>query len=270
MDLNVKIQGKGYPILALHGHPGSSESLSVFTHHLCQRFCTIAPDLRGYGDSRPTDAFQLADHLTDLEVLLDKQGIERCILLGWSLGGILALELVLRQPHRFDGLILVASAAAPRGNHPPTTKRDLAFTAIAGIVNYFYPGWQWNIDTFGKKSLFRYLISQQTPQAYHYLATSGVSAYLRTSKQAEQALNIALRSGYNRLNDLEKITIPCLILAGEDDRHITAQSSLKTAEALPNSHYHCYPNTAHLFPWEIPQQVLKDIDSWLNNYVLLS
>jgi proline iminopeptidase len=45
-QLSVDIQGKGFPILCLHGHPGSGGSLSVFTHHLSQRFQTIAPDLR--------------------------------------------------------------------------------------------------------------------------------------------------------------------------------------------------------------------------------
>jgi hypothetical protein len=32
---------------------------------------------------------------------------------------------------------------------------------------------------------------------------------------------------------------------------------------LPNCRSHCYPNVAHLFPWEIPDRVLEDIDQWL-------
>ncbi|MEO1187323.1 MAG: alpha/beta hydrolase, partial [Cyanobacteria bacterium J06636_27] len=42
MRLNVYNQGQGYPILCLHGHPGSGSSLSVFTNHLSKRFQTIA------------------------------------------------------------------------------------------------------------------------------------------------------------------------------------------------------------------------------------
>ena len=53
------------------------------------------------------------------------------------------------------------------------------------------------------------------------------------------------------------------MLAGEQDRHITADSSQETARHLKNSQWQCYPNTAHLFPWEIPQQLLEDIDIWL-------
>ncbi|PHK35039.1 alpha/beta hydrolase, partial [Nostoc linckia z18] len=43
-NLNVYIQGQGFPILALHGHPGSGRSLSVFTNHLSKRYKTFAPD----------------------------------------------------------------------------------------------------------------------------------------------------------------------------------------------------------------------------------
>jgi pimeloyl-ACP methyl ester carboxylesterase len=263
MDLNVKIKGKGYPILCLHGHPGSAQSLSVFTDHLSKRFQTLAPDLRGYGKSRPNGHFEMRDHLTDLTDLLDRLNIDRCLLLGWSLGGILALELAIDNPQRFSGLISIASAAYPRGNHPPVSWQDLLFTGVAGIINHFNPGWQWNIEVFGKKSLFRYLMHQQTPQAYRYVASDGVAAYLQTSNAAQKALSQALRSRYNRLEDLKKIDIPCLVLAGAEDRHITASSSLETAQHLKNCQWKCYPNTAHLFPWEIPSQVLKDLDAWL-------
>ncbi|PSF37287.1 alpha/beta hydrolase [Aphanothece hegewaldii CCALA 016] len=261
--LNVEIKGKGYPILCLHGHPGSSNSLAVFTDHLSQHYQTLAPDLRGYGKSRYQKRFRMQDHLSDLTALLDQYQIEECLLLGWSLGGILALELALADPKRFKGLILIASAARPVGNHPPIRWYDLVFTGISGLINAVKPGWKWNIETFGKRSLFRYLIQQQTPQAYNYIASYGTPAYLQTSRAAEKALFKALGMGYNRLKDLDSLEMPCLVLAGECDRHITSRSSQETAENLKDCTWKCYPDTAHLFPWEIPEQVLQDIDRWL-------
>jgi proline iminopeptidase len=257
------VQGQGFPILCLHGHPGSGQSLSVFTQFLSQRFRTIAPDLRGYGNSRTQTDFVMTDHLSDLDALLDCHQIDRCLVLGWSLGGILALELALRSPERVSGLILVATAARPKGSHPAIAWQDNAYTGIASILNWFHPGWQWNIDTFGRRSLYRYLLQQHTPAAYHYLAKDALPAYLQTSNRATQALSMALQGGYNRLADLSTIQCPCLVLAGADDRHITAASSLETAQALPDAEYHCYPNAAHLFPWEIPALVQADIDRWL-------
>ncbi|MEA5567310.1 alpha/beta hydrolase [Anabaena sp. UHCC 0399] len=266
VNLKVDIQGEGFPILCLHGHPGYGRSLSVFTNHLAKRYQTFAPDLRGYGKSRFQGNFVMQDHLSDLEALIDSFQIEKCLVLGWSLGGILAMELALRLPQRVTGLILIATAARPRGNHPPITWQDNLYTGVAALLNSVKPGWQWNIETFGKRSLFRYLIQQHTNTAYNYIAQDAVPAYLQTSTSATRALYSALRLGYNRLEDLKQIHCPSLVLAGSQDRHITADSSLETAQNLKNSQWQCYPNTAHLFPWEIPQQLLGDIDGWLANH----
>jgi pimeloyl-ACP methyl ester carboxylesterase len=264
--LNVSVQGQGFPVLCLHGHPGSGSSLSVFTNHLSKRFQTIAPDLRGYGKSRFNGNFHMHDHLTDLEALLDRFQIEKCLVLGWSLGGIMAMELALTLPQRVTGLILIATAAKPRGSHPPISLQDNLYTGVAALINSIKPGWQWNIETFGKRSLFRYLIQQHTPSAYRYIASSAVPAYLQTSNAATRALFSAIKAGYNRVPDLQQIQCPSLVLAGSQDRHITADSSLETSQHLQNCQWYCYPNTAHLFPWEIPHQVLNDIDTWLEEH----
>ncbi|KAF3884951.1 MULTISPECIES: alpha/beta fold hydrolase [Nostocales] len=265
-NLNVYIQGEGFPILCLHGHPGSGSSLSVFSDRLSKRFQTFAPDLRGYGRSRYTQNFVMHDHLLDLENLLDRYQIKKCLILGWSLGGILAMELALRLPERVTGLILIATAAKPRSNHPPVTLQENLYTGIAALLSCIKHDWMWNIDTFGKRSLFKYLIRQHTPTAYGYIAKHAVPAYLQTSSAATRALFTAIKSGYDRLTDLEQINCPSLVLAGAQDCHITANSSLETFQFLKNSQWLCYSDTAHLFPWEIPNQVLNDIELWLEQH----
>jgi len=261
--LNVYVRGQGFPILCLHGHPGSGSSLSVFTDHLSKRFQTLAPDLRGYGKSRFQGNFEMRDHIYDLEALLDRFQVKKCLILGWSLGGILAMELALKLPQRITGLILVATSARPIGNHPPVTWQDNFYTGIASLISCINPNWEWNIETFGKRSLFRYLIQQHTPSAYRYIATEAVPAYLQTSAAATRALYTAIQARYNRLPDLQQIQCPSLVLTGAQDYHITADSSWETSQHLKDCQLHCYPNTAHLFPWEIPDQVLSDIDQWI-------
>ena len=267
MRVFLRQWGEGRPILCLHGHPGSSDSMAVFGRSLSQRYRVLMPDLRGYGRSQGRSPFAMTDHLDDLIDILDHQGIDRCLVLGWSLGGIIAMELALRYPERVAGLVLIATAARPRGAHPRTHWSELLFTAIAALINQVAPGWQWNINTFGRRSLFQYLIRRQEPTPYRYIAKSAIADQLRTSRYAHQALNAAMAQGYNRLPDLDNILQPCWMGAGQWDVHITAASSRETAEALPHCQWREYANVAHLFPWEIPHQLLTDINEWLmKNY----
>ncbi len=267
LQLHYRAWGEGIPalpILMLHGHPGNADCMAVFAEAVAGMHPCVAPDLRGYGRSQVADPFVMGDHLQDLELLLNRLGWQECLVLGWSLGGILALELALRLPERVKGLVLVATAACPRSDHPPTDLWDQVNTGIASLLNWAWPGWDWNIETFGRRSLYRYLIQQHTPTAYRYLAQSALPAYLHTSQQANQALRTALRQGYNREGELHRICIPVLLMAAEQDRHITLSSSAATAQALPKCTWIAYPNTAHLFPWEIPDQMGQDLRQWLS------
>ncbi len=267
LQLYYRAWGEGIPslpILLLHGHPGNANCMEVFAEAVAGMHPCVAPDLRGYGRSQVRDPFEMAAHLEDLQELLDRLGWRECLVLGWSLGGILALELALRLPQRVKGLVLVASAACPRSNHPPITVGDQLNTGIASLLNWLWPGWSWNINTFGRRSLYRYLIQQHTPTAYRYLAQAALPAYLHTSPQARQALRAALQQGYNREGELQHLRLPVLLLAGERDRHITAASSLATARLLPQCTCIVYPEVAHLFPWEIPEQVGRDLRRWLS------
>jgi pimeloyl-ACP methyl ester carboxylesterase len=263
VKLAVDRRGQGFPVLCLHGHPGTGQTMAVFTESLSQRCFTLAPDLRGYGASRTGQPFAMIDHLADLTELLNAHNIQRCLVLGWSLGGILAMELALRSPQLISGLILVATAARPRSQYPKTTWQTEVNTAIAAGLNAIHPGWPWAVKTFGLRSHLAYLMQQHTPAAYQRLTREGVPAFLRTSRPASRALRQALGQGYNRLGDLNQIQVPCLMLYGECDRHIIPATSQETAAQLPNCHTIAYPNTAHLFPWEVPQQVQADIDQWL-------
>ncbi|MBE9065358.1 alpha/beta hydrolase [Leptolyngbya cf. ectocarpi LEGE 11479] len=268
MELSIEHQGQGMPILCLHGHPGTGRCMAVFTDALAPDFQTLAPDLRGYGRSRAKAPFTMEQHLEDLSGLLSQLD-PPCLILGWSLGGILAMELALKHPEQIAGLILVGTAARPAGRHPAITWQDNMLTGIAGVINWLVPGWSWNISTFGQRSLFRYLVSRHSAQAYCRIAQEGTPAFVQTSALANRALNTALRQGYNRLEELHRIHQPCLMLAAANDVHITPEASRETAVTLPNCDWVLYDNVAHLMPWEIGEQICSDIRHWLRRNCFL-
>jgi len=265
IDLYRDVRGQGPAMLCLHGHPGNRQSMAVFTDALATHYRTISPDLRGYGLSHTSMPFSMADHLDDLDELLTRLNVDKFWLLGWSLGGILALELALRHPDRVLGLIGVATAAQPRSNHPPISRQLLTYSALAGISNGLVPGHPWIIEHWGRRSLFQYLVARQTPAVYRYLAREGIWAYLGTSRLAQQALWQALRDGYDARSRLSEIRCPCLWLIGDRDRHIIPDASQETARLLPHCDVRRYEETAHLFPWEVPNLVCQDILTWLTH-----
>ncbi len=279
-------------VLCLHGHPGNSDAMQIFVQHFHERsFEAIAPDLRGYGNCKASATFTMFDHIQDLWDLLERDcqkavsptlagtpQVTEYLILGWSLGGILAMELALRAIElqnvsakqatpKIVGLILIATAAKPRSSLPKIAWWEYANLAIAVALQRIIPKWRAPIEWFGKRSLIKYLIQQHTQFAYDQISRTGAKAYLQTSRYAQRALMQALREGYDRTNDLAKIQVPCLVIAAEQDRHITAASTLETAKLLPNCEFICYPNTAHLLPWEICDRLLADIDAWCDRHL---
>jgi len=275
-------------LLCLHGHPGNSEAMQIFVNYFRERgFEAIAPDLRGYGNSQVKSAFAMSEHIEDLWNLLMRDQADRedgksteYLILGWSLGGILAIELALQalannqDPHtkpQIAGLILIATAAKPRSSLPKIAWWEYVNLVMAVVLHLALSQIfakstvkpRWHIELFGKRSLIGYLIQQHTETAYDLISTTGAKAYLQTSRYAHSALMQALRQGYDRTQDLAKIQIPCLAIAAAQDRHITAASTAETAGLLPNCEFICYPQTAHLLPWEIGDRLLADIDAWI-------
>lgn len=112
LDYNVSLTGSGEALLLLHGFTGSMHTWDRFIPTLSQHFKIITVDLLGHGQTEaPLDPKRYAiEHAAaDLIELLDKLKIEKAHLLGYSMGGRLALMLATQYPERFHSLILESS-----------------------------------------------------------------------------------------------------------------------------------------------------------------
>ena len=110
--VHVADVGVGPAVVALHGVPGSHRDFRWLAPTLEPDLRVVRPDLPGFGET-PWNIFP-ARHPRDraglLVPLLDALEIDRCVLLGHSLGGALALEAAVAAPDRVAGLALVASS----------------------------------------------------------------------------------------------------------------------------------------------------------------
>jgi 4,5:9,10-diseco-3-hydroxy-5,9,17-trioxoandrosta-1(10),2-diene-4-oate hydrolase len=113
LRLHYLDQGSGEPVVFIHGSGPGASGHSNFKQNYPQfaeaGYRVIVPDLPGYGASdKPETQYSLDFFVAALSGLLDQLDICRCILVGNSLGGAIAIKLSLDQPQRVSRLVLMA------------------------------------------------------------------------------------------------------------------------------------------------------------------
>src|SRR5690349_3403754 len=106
---HVEVTGTGEPLVLLHGFSGSGANWSEHVEAFAQEFRVVAIDLLGHGqtDSPPDPArYAMERAAADLIAILDALDMPTVHLLGYSMGGRLALYTALTYPGRFNRLIL--------------------------------------------------------------------------------------------------------------------------------------------------------------------
>ncbi len=95
-------------IVCVHGYTGSADAFNALARHLQDRFHILAPDVRGHGESAwsPAGAYQYADQAGDLAAFVDRLGLDRFVLIGTSMGGIIAMAYAVAHPQRLRGLVI--------------------------------------------------------------------------------------------------------------------------------------------------------------------
>ena len=100
-------------ILLLHGFTGDSQDFNSVISLLSQSYCCLAVDLPGHGRTRVSgdeSCYNISNTAKALIELLDDLQIDKCLLLGYSMGGRLALYMTLHFPDRFDQVVLESAS----------------------------------------------------------------------------------------------------------------------------------------------------------------
>ena len=107
MKLHFKKFGAGTPLIILHGVFGSSDNWKTFANQLKNKFEVYLVDQRNHGLSPHSDEFNYQVMADDLKELLYDEQIEKCILLGHSMGGKTAMNFAVQFPEKIIKLIIV-------------------------------------------------------------------------------------------------------------------------------------------------------------------
>src|SRR5438477_4950025 len=110
INLYYEIHGTGKPLIMLHGGFGTFEMFSALSPTLALDHQVIGVDLYGHGRTaltdRPIHFDQMAD---DIAGLIQHLALEKVDLLGYSLGGIVALQTAIRHPDRLNKLVVISA-----------------------------------------------------------------------------------------------------------------------------------------------------------------
>lgn len=227
--------GQGMPLLFLHGWL-MSRKVWTYQASLAAGFRVIAPDLSGHGESDEV-AFSYADTVTDLVELCNHLGLEKGLLVGWSMGAQIGLQAWSRLRDRFAGLVLVGGTplfCREEGyDHgvPPAEARTMALRlrrSFSRTAGEFYQG-MFSPDE----------VRDNAPATM----ANAIVGRLPEVSVALAALDELIRADLRSL--LAGITAPVLLIHGDEDRICLPGASRFMHDALPDSRLRFFAGAGH-------------------------
>lgn len=253
--LAVDDAGTGDPLVLVHGHPFDRSMWRPQVDHFSRvGWRVIAPDLRGYGDSTVIPGkTTLATFARDVATLLDRLGVDTCVLGGLSMGGQIVMEFHRLFPHRVRGLVLAATfpqAETPEGKKRRHEAADrLLREGMAPYANEVLP-----------KMLAPYNVDELPAVAEHVLEM------MRTAPPAGAAA--ALRGRAERPDYVEMladIRSPTLVVAGRDDAFTPLADAELMHERIPNATLAVVERAGHMPNLERPAQFNDALERFLHS-----
>jgi pimeloyl-[acyl-carrier protein] methyl ester esterase len=248
----------GQDVVLLHGWSLNLRVWDGLVRQLVPRFRVIAIDLPGHGrsdwDPRATtpaaQAWRVHETLAPLT--------ERYALLGWSLGGQLALDLAAALPAGIERLALIATT--PRFLAGPNWRCGTPRPLLARLAH--------RLHSEGERAVNDFLALQARGSAPR-TAARVVAKLRRALKTHGAARPEALMSGLVRLRDgdlrpaLSLVRVPALVIAGQRDRIIRPAASRALAAALPQARYVEVAGAAHAPFLSHPVQFVRQLGGFL-------
>lgn len=260
LDLNVEIEGEGSPLLLLHGFTGSWRTWKPFIPLWSKHHQLIMVDIIGHGASASPE--ELEHYYMDLAVqdlteILNQLKIEKAHLLGYSLGGRLALTLALQQPNRIQSLILESSspglATAEERRERMIRDEALAKRIELEGLDHFVQYWE-NIPLFTTQKRLPVEVQQNIRNQRLKNNIMGLANSLRGMGTGAQ------ESNWGKLGDL---LLPVLLLVGDQDQKFS-QIGQRMRKLFPAAKLTTLSNAGHATHVEQPEIFGKLVLDYLN------
>jgi pimeloyl-ACP methyl ester carboxylesterase len=264
LKINYYEMGQGKPVLLLHGFGGCSYTWRFLGPALAQDHRVITLDLKGYGLSdKPRDEkYALSDQADLVAAFIQAQGLRDLVIIGHSMGGGVTLMTYFKvqgeDPDRIKRLVLIDSAG-----YPQKMPWFIRLSRIPGVnillTKLLSPRFATTLVLkkcyYDKDKVNPELIDTYT---YYGSLPGSQEAVLQTAKQIIPTDMDAFIARY------KTISIPVLIVWGEDDEVVPLEVGLNFQRDIPGSELAIIPQCGHIPPEEEPQATTDLITTFLD------
>jgi pimeloyl-ACP methyl ester carboxylesterase len=252
-ELHYEEVGSGTPLVLLHGLGGSGADWAAQVAAFAPRHRVITVDTRGCGGSRdlahPHGPFTIAQLGADLAAVLRHLATGPAHVLGWSMGGMIALQLAVAAPELVASLVIVNSG--PDWT-PKTSLQRVALEMRGAVTGLLGPG-----------AMSRVIAGKLFPRAEQAaLRAEYIERMARNDKRTYAAL-LASFLGWSVADRLPSLTMPALVVAADGDYTSVASKELWVRE-MPAARLVVVPDTRHALPLEAPERLTAIVAEFLD------
>lgn len=256
-----EIHGKGYPLVFIHGGWVSHKMWKPQIEYFSKEYQVIIYDVRGHGNTGSSlkKKYSMEMFADDLKILLDKLNIEKPIICGLSMGGMIAQPYAVKYPDNLKALILSDTAISTE------------FTLSDKIIKYLLaPKWMFLlvVRLLGVKRYadFAFWLARKSRGKKWVGQDEGIIKYEKEEmmKFKVKEFNKIFAGIYDfKLQELSKIKVPALLINGEFESKSVFKHSEKMNELISNSSMVVIPNAGHTSNLENPEEFNKAIEKFL-------
>ena len=237
-------QPAALPVICVHGYTSSAEAFNALARRISDRFHVIAMDVRGHGESTwsPDGAYRYADQASDLASLVDALGIERFVLIGTSMGGIIAMAYAAQHPQRLRALAINDIGPDPEAGSQRITgmvgSRPADFASLDAVMEYRR---QSSPITAGRP------IEDQRETALGVVRQrpDGRWAWKMDPAYIEQRITRGALARPQLWPTLATMSCPTLVAWGTDSDVLSEAQARRMTAALPKGELVAIPNIGH-------------------------
>jgi 3-oxoadipate enol-lactonase len=250
IKLHFTDRGSGPAVLLLHGHTLDRRVWAEVTPHLVARgLRVLEADLRGHGASAmPSSGYHWSHHAGDMAAVLDAAGVERAAVVGFSLGGGVALEIAVTTPERAGSLVLVSPVMPDRPFEPEfmDNLRQVARTARSEGIQAAMAG-PWLMSPLFAVSFEDESVRERAAAIVRDFPGAD---YLATERDR-------VDRDWSMPSRLSEIEAPTLVVVGEREMPGFAAFAEEAAAGVPGARLVRLPGGGHLLPLESPAELAR-------------